>query len=570
MEVNMTEQERARIVSEEYADLIIDYRSNPLILEGIPNSTVQIMNETYAIIYVPVSQLVGESVGLYGYTAAPNLYGLASEVALEASKVPELREIETLNVRGTGVLIGIVDTGINYTLPVFKKTDGTTKVIAIWDQTIQSENFPREANFGTEYQFEQINEAIRAINPRDIVPSMDENGHGTMLAAVAAGTELSENDFYGVAPEAELVVVKLRQAKEYLRNFFVIPEGVVCFQENAIMWGIQYCIQVARQLNRPIAICIGVGSSQDTHDGNSPLSTLVSMRASFPKTGIVICAGNEGNLGRHFHGNIDPSIGNTTVELNVGENDSGFTMELWGDAPGVYSIDILSPSGEYIPRIIASLRVRREIAFIFEETLIYVEYHTVESGSGDQLILIRFRNISSGVWKLTVYGQGDLATGFHIWLPMGNMISRDTYFVQADIYTTLLEPGTATVPLTVTAYNPLNNTLYTNASRGFTRSNVIKPELAAPGVNYLAPDLNGGFINYTGTGVAAAHTTGILALMLEWGVVFGNQPNINTVEMKNYLIRGARRSSNLTYPNRDWGYGILDVYNAYNVFRLSQ
>jgi subtilisin family serine protease len=245
-------------------------------------------------------------------------------------------------------------------------------------------------------------------------------------------------------------------------------------------------------------------------------------------------------------------------------------MELWGDAPGIYSIDILSPSGEYIPRIMASLRVRREIAFIFEETLIYVEYHTVESGSGDQLILIRFRNISSGIWKLTVYGQGDLATGFHIWLPMGDMISRDTYFVQADIYTTLLEPGTASLPLTVTAYNPMNNSLYTNASRGYTRSNDIKPELAAPGVNYLAPDLNGGFINYTGTGVAAAHTTGILALILEWGVVLGNQPNINTVEMKNYLIRGARRSSNLSYPNRDWGYGILDVYNAYNVFRLSQ
>jgi subtilisin family serine protease len=565
----MTEEERSRIVSQDYADLIINYRNNPLILEQIPNAVVHIMNEVYAVLYIPVSQLSGRNMGTFGFSTTPNILGLASEVALEVSGVDELRNIPNFNLRGAGVLIGVIDTGINYTLPVFKNEDGTSKIITIWDQTIQSENYPQEYNFGTEYRTEQINQALQAENPFDIVPSTDENGHGTMLAAVAAGTEMEQDNFNGVAPDAELVVVKLMQAKDYLINFYAIPQDVIGYQENSVMWGAQYCIQIARELNRPIAICFGIGTSQSAHDGKSPLGSLLSLLADFPKTGIVTAIGNEGDRGRHFQGVIDPSIGNTTVELNVGENEEGFSMELWGDAPGIYSIDILSPSGEYVPRIAASLRVNREIAFIFEETVIYIEYQTVETATGDELIFLRFRNVSAGTWKFTVYGQGDLATGFHIWLPMGDFLSENTYFIQPDIFTTVLDPGTSAIPITVTAYNPVNGTLFVNASRGYTRTNMIKPELAAPGVNYRAPNVTGEYVNYTGTGVASAHTVGITALVLEWGVVRGNRPNLDTVEIKNYFIRGATRSNNLTYPNRDWGYGMINIYNTFSVLRTN-
>ncbi|MDF2944780.1 MAG: hypothetical protein K0S01_3638 [Herbinix sp.] len=563
----MTEEERSRIISQDYADLIIYYRNNPRILEGIPNAVIQIMNEAYAVLYIPVAQFASRRAGNYGFLIVPNVLGLASEVALEASSVNELRNIPNFNLRGEGVLIGIVDTGINYSLPVFKKPDGTTKIISIWDQTIQSENYPYDYYFGTEYNSAQINQALQAENPLDIVPSTDENGHGTMLAAVAAGTNMNQENFNGVAPEAELIIVKLKQAKEYLINYYSIPEGVSCFQENSVMWGVQYCIRVARQLDRPVAICIGMGTSLDAHDGNSPLSSFLSLLADFPKTGVVTAIGNEGNRGRHYYGKIDPTIGNATLELNVGENEGSFSMELWGDAPGIYTIDILSPSGEYIPRITAGLRVSREITFIFEETVIYIEYQTVEALSGDQMIFIRFRNVTAGIWKFNVFGQGDLATGFHIWLPMGDFISADTYFIQPNINTTVISPGSAEIPLTVTAYNPANGTLFVNASRGFTRSNMIKPELAAPGVNYLAPNVAGEFVNFTGTGVAAAHTTGIVALILEWGVVRGNQLNMDTIEIKNFLIRGAIRTNNLTYPNRDWGYGVLNLYHTFDVLR---
>jgi len=246
----------------------------------------------------------------------------------------------------------------------------------------------------------------------------------------------------------------------------------------------------------------------------------------------VTSVGNEGNKGRHFHGVIDPTIGSVTVELNVAEGEKGFTMELWGAAPGIYSIDILTPSGEYIPRIAASLRVTRDIAFIFHLTVIHLEYQSVETVTGDQLIMMRFENVSAGTWRFIVYGQSNITSDFHMWLPMGDFISGETRFIQPNIYTTVTTPGTSDEAITITAYNPFNSTLYVNAGRGYTRANVIKPELGAPGVNYLAPDQTGTYASRSGTGIAAAHATGITALVLEWGAVLGNQPNIKIIRIE--------------------------------------
>ncbi|HWT26936.1 MAG TPA: S8 family peptidase [Mobilitalea sp.] len=564
----MTEAERSKIVSQDYADFIIDYRNNPRGLERYSNYLIHVMNEAYAVVHLPVSQFTSRSISEFGYAGIPKLFGLCSNASLEASGVDDLRRIPNFNLRGQGVLIGIVDTGIDYTNPVFIRPDGTSKIVSIWDQTIDSEtDYPEGTYFGTQYTTDQINQALASETPLNVVPSTDTNGHGTMLAAIAAGNDVPGSNFYGVAPDAQLIIVKVKPAKNYLKDFFQIPEDVLCFQENSIMWGAQYCGNLARQLKHPIAICMGIGTSQGPHDGRTPLSTFLSIIGEFPRVGIISAAGNEGNLGRHYHGMIDPSTGYNTVELNVGENEGGFSMQLWGDSPGIYSVDILSPSGEFIPKIAPSLHVSRELSFIFDKTIINIDYLLVEAETGDQLILFRFRDASGGVWRFNVYGQGDLPTGFHIWLPMGDMITTDTYFIQPDIYTTILDPGTAIVPITVTAYNPINGTLFVNSSRGYTRSNTIKPELAAPGVDYTAPNLNKQFTTFTGTGVAAAHTAGITALVFEWGVVRGNQPGLDSVEIKKYLIRGAKRSANLTYPNRDWGYGILDIFNVFDVLR---
>lgn len=562
----MTPEERLTIMSEEYADLLIDYFGNRALLERFSATAIQIMNERYAIARVPVAQITGRSVGLYGYSTIPALFGISSQVSIAASGVNRLRNIPNFNLRGQGVLIGVIDTGIDYNNPVFLRADGTTKIVSIWDQTIDSvDAFPADTFYGTEYTQEQINLALMQPNPLEVVPSTDFNGHGTMLAGVAAGSEIGE--FSGVATDSELVVVKLKQAKQHLRNFFVIPDGVDCFQSNDIMFGVQYCIQKARQLQRPIVLCLGVGTSMDAHDGRSPLSTFLSIVADFPGVIVVTSVGNEGNLGRHYYGVIDPTIGYNTVELQVGENEIGFSMELWGDAPGVYSIDILSPTGEYIPRIAESIQVNREISFIFERTVIYIDYQMVEALTGDQLILMRFRDPTPGTWRFNVYGRGDLPAGFHIWLPMGDFLSTTTFFTEPDIYTTVLAPSTSVTPIAITAYDPVTNSLFRNASRGYSRSLTIKPELAAPGVNYYAPTINNQFANFNGTSVAAAHTAGIAALIMEWAVIRGNFQAMSSLELKKFLIRGARRSPNITYPNRDWGYGYLDIFNMFDVLR---
>ncbi|MDD4113080.1 MAG: S8 family peptidase, partial [Herbinix sp.] len=358
-----------------------------------------------------------------------------------------------------------------------------------------------------------------------------------------------------------------KPAKKYLRDFFFISHDAVCFQETDIFQGMSYLFDLSIRLGRPIVICVAIGSSQGAHDGLGTLSTYVSGIASATGIGMVIAAGNEGNARRHYSGRADPTTGYDTVELNVAENEPGFSMELWGSAPDIYSIDILTPTGEYIPRIAAGRDEHRVITFIFEATIIYVDYQMVEAQSGEQLILVRFEKPSPGIWRFNVYERVGLNLGFNIWLPMERFISDGTYFIRSDPFTTILTLGNAVSPLAVTAYNDADDSLYLNSSRGYTRTNRIKPEVAAPGVNVIGPTLDGGFVPYTGTSISAAHTSGIAALIYEWAIIRGNLPAMSTVEMKNLIVRGARRDMNVAYPNRDWGYGILDIFSVFDALR---
>lgn len=563
----MIPEDGKRIISEDYADLIIEYNGDISVFDQFPDSTVQILNLQYAFVHVPVDFITQDIIYRLEYSVMPTCYGVINESSLEASGVNKLRNIPIFDLRGRGVLIGIIDTGVDYTNPVFQHADNTTRIASIWDQTIVSDNPPRNMQYGTEYNRAQINEALQSEEPLSIVPSTDEIGHGTMVAGIAGGNEVPESNFYGVAPDSEFLVVKLKPAKKYIKDFFYIPRGAVCYQETDLLRGIEYLYEKGISLNRPLVICMAIGSSQGAHDGWGTLSTYLTGIAGLPGNGVVVAAGNEGNERRHYSGLINPTTGYDTVELNVGENEAGFFMELWGNSPDIYSIDILSPSGEYIPRIAAGRDEHRVITFIFEATIIYVDYQIVESQSGEQLILVRFENPTAGIWRFNVFERGGVNPSFNIWLPMENFISDNTYFIRSDTYTTILNLGNTDVPLTVTAYNHGDNSLYQNASRGFTRTNKVKPEVAAPGVEVIGPTLAGGFSAFTGTSVSAAHTAGIAALIFEWGIVQGQLPAMSTVELKNLIVRGAKRDVDVVYPNRDWGYGILNIFSVFDALR---
>lgn len=564
----MTQEEKFKISSNDYVDLFVIYNRNQRLLQKYPDTTTHIINTRYAVAYLPANQLTNTFIQQNGYSPIPRIYGLTSEISLEASGVEKLRRLPSFGLRGKGVLIGIIDTGIDYTNPIFIREDNTTKIVSIWDQTIDSkEKYPYETFFGTEYTAEDINQALKSDNPYSIVPSIDEDGHGTMLAGVAAGREVPKSAFSGVVPDSDLIVVKLKEAKKVLKDFFLIPPNVKSYQENDIAWALDYMVKIARKLKRPLAICIGLGSTQGAHDGRGTLDNTVNFYADFPGFTISVSAGNEGNAGKHFYSTVDPAIGYSAIDLIVGENEYGFSMEIWGTPPNTYSVDLYSPTGEHIPRMTESIRNNQEIRFIFERTTIQIDYQLVETHTGNQLILMRFTNPTPGNWRFRVFSRGDLEGSFHIWLPMNNFISQKTFFSQADPYTTITSPGNSLAPITVTAYNPSNKALYLKASKGYTRTGVIKPELAAPGDSILVPTLKKDFQMASGTGIAAAHTAGITAMLLEWGIVKGNYPGIDSVDIKKYLIRGAIRDKTNQYPNRDWGYGRIDLYNSFDVLR---
>ena len=565
----MMPEDRFKIISDDYIDLIIQYNGNFNILKQYEEYSVHSINPGYAAIYLPVSQITNQLSQEFGYAGIPKCYSLSSYESLVASGVTRLRSVPALNLRGEGVLVGFVDTGIDYTNPVFLKEDGTTKIAAIWDQTIESGPYPElrfPAYFGTEYTSEQINQALNSPDPLEIVPSMDENGHGTMLAGIAAGSENKRNQFEGVVPDAELLVVKLKQAKRNLMDYYFIPPDVPCYQETDLNWGVQYLINTADKLKRPLVVCIAVGTSQGPHGGYGLIGSLLRIVGDCPGVGITIAAGNEAQARRHFYSILDLTK-TVTVELNVAPDEYGFTMELWGSPPMIYTIDILSPSGEFIPAIPQGLFETKVVRFIFDQTVLYINYIMIEQDSGKQVIILRFENPTRGIWRFRVSGKGDIPGDFHIWLPSGDFISNETFFLNSDPYTTITSPGNNLLPITVTAYNAATGALYPESGKGFSTSNIINPDLSAPGVNVVCPTLNNEFTTITGTGAAAAHMAGLVAMIFEWGIINENYPRLDTLGAKKFLLRGAERDSDLLYPNQNWGYGIVDIYNSYNIFR---
>jgi len=563
----MNDLDRKKIISNEYADLIVEYNENKKNLSNFPNDTINIIDEKYAVIYIPVDSVNQDFLQKQDYSTIPKLLGLVDTTSLDEMGVKRVQNVPNLALNGQGVLLGFVDTGIEYTNPLFKNTDNTTRILSIWDQSIENIQASSEIfYYGTEYNENQINEALKSEAPLALVPSTDQIGHGTMLAGLAGGSNIEDSGFIGVVPQSQFVIVKLKPAKSNLKQLILVPENTICYQENDIMFGITYLINIANRLGKPIAICIGLGTNQGSHDGRTPLADLIYTNSNRIGIASVVAAGNEGDTGHHYYGEVDPKLGYDLVEIKVGEGESGFLMELWGSLPGTYSIDITTPGGEYVPRILSKLHESRKINFTFEKTTILVDYFIVENQTGDQLILIRFQNPSPGIWKLKVYA-GKISSGFHIWLPMRGFINENTAFANPNPYTTITCPGYSLTAITATAYNHKVQSIYLNAGRGFSRINLVKPDLAAPGVNVYSPLLGNAFGEKSGTSISSALTTGVSAMLLEWGIVKKNYPTMNSQQVKKFLFRGVERNPNLIYPNREWGYGTLDIYRTFESLR---
>ncbi len=555
----MDDNDRYKIISNDYADLLIEYGMNLGFLSDDPNFTFNIINEKYAVLHIPVSEITENSLNQFGYAAMPKCYGLMTFFPNESKSGYTVHRLPEEVITGKGVLIGFIDTGIIYTNPIFQYPDHTSKIVSIWDQSIDSgHNYPENIYYGTEYSREQINNALLSENPLNVVPSTDTIGEGTSMAGIAAGVYDEENKFAGVALNAELVIVKLKSAKPYLKNFFGIPEDAICYQENDIMMGIKYLLMMSRRLQRPIVVCLGMGSSQGSHKGEDIMSNYLSEIGNLTGNAIILAAGNEGNQRHHYFGEIIPPNYYDLVELNVGRNDKNFSLEIWGYPPNIIKIDIFGPSGDMVYSIGDGFIGQSNHTILYGSTTIYVDNIISEAYSEEQLILFRFKNIQEGMWSFRISGTEDLVNRFHIWLPIRNFITKDTFFNRANPYTTICLPGNGYNTITVTAYNPVDRSLDSDASKGFTSINVPKPDIAAPGVNILAPTVMNTCIPFSGTSIAAAHAAGIAAGLLEWGIVNGNFPSMDSAIIRYIMTSKAYRSNNLIYPNSDWGFGLIE------------
>ncbi len=552
------------VYSNDYYDFILEHvlQNRPVIKD-----CVQKINEIFEVAYLPRSSNLLLNIQNYEYTSIPKCYTLMDESALEASGILRIQNQPALSLKGQGVLIGFLDTGIDYENPVFRNSDGSTRIAAIWDQTDRSGTPPEKFIYGSEYLDRQINEALQLANPREMVPVTDPDGHGTFMASVAAGTQIPEQEFSGAAPYARIAMVKLKPAKDYLREFFFIPKSAEAFQENDIMAGLQYLNELAQKLHMPMVVCFGLGTNMGSHTGVSHLASMLNTMTLRVGRAIVTAAGNEGNERHHYFGQMQKGQPYQNVEISVGERVEGFYVELWARAPQRFIVEIISPTGERMPSEYI-LSGGREYRFLFENTKVTVDYRITGILDGAQVIYMRFENPSQGLWNIRVFPEADMASVFNMWLPMKEMVSGEVFFVRSNPDTTVTVPATSIVPISVGAYDVRDNSIYLRSGRGFTPNGLVKPDLVAPGVGVFGAGQRNQFTTRDGTSVAAAITSGAVALVLEWGIVRGNYTTITNNEIKNVLIRGAARDSKRIYPNKAFGWGRLDLYQAFEDFRI--
>lgn len=593
---------KEKILSEDYVDWVIDFPLDEIFSSYREDLDYcyQEIGDGFGIISINRNQMPDTSLLSLDYHYFPDLLGLQQDGEVGEQGVPirvgsgmpqsvqgilfdpdplvssGITQVQdaALDLTGRGVIVAFADTGINFENRVFQREDGTSRILAIWDQTLQDGEPPEGFAIGTEYTREQINEALLQENPREFVKTIDEDGHGSRLAALAAGSRIDGGAGYlSPAYNADILVVKLKQCKEYLREYYQISDSVTAYATSDIMMAVKYLDSFARAFQRPVVFCLGLGSNYRDHEGNSVFSRYLNTIASSQSRIMVITGGNEGNASHHFAGNFnETSSGNGTemenMEIFVSEGVDGFLLQIWNSAPTDISVSIRTPGGEYVAPVSVLFQENLRYRFVFEDTVITVYNEYIAQGSGDALVLLRFENPTPGIWTVGVSNMSDIPNPrFDAWLPITNFLDQPVYFLEPNPNITLTAPAYASDAISVATYNSYDNSIYQNSGRGYSREGQIKPDLTAPGVNITIAGNRLGqtplISTYTGASLAAAITAGAAAQFMQWAVIDGNAPFIRSQELKNYFIRGARREPSDSYPNRIWGYGRLDLYETF-------
>lgn len=487
------------------------------------------------------------------YAFLPKLYGLCDLSANNASGVLTVREQPVLNLSGLNVSIAIIDTGINWRHPAFVRKDGRSKIDILFDQQT-----------GRVFYNDEITQALKESDAD--IPG-DEIGHGTAMAGIAVGNLDESAGFSGVAEDAALIVVKLSPAKQYLRNIYFVSTSVPAYSEVDVMRAVAWVSEYVTKNSRLVSYVLGIGSSLGFHTGLSPLGDVLKDESEIAGRCVTLPAGNEGNARLHYAGNVDANSMDY-FEIRVGPGENGLTFEIWSFAPEVYELEIISPSGQIANRLPVGSGKSTITNFIFENTLVEVYYLQNEDISGQNLIAVRMDNAASGVWRFNVYARGDFKGQYFVWIMNKSFLQGDTYILTPNPNTTVLNPGNIQNCICVGAYNHRESSISIEASRGYNSFGIIKPDLVAPGVDIITTSNTGdGYIAVSGSSAAAALFAGIAALLLQYGAERLIPDYYKTYEIRNICIAGAIRKTGIVYPNREWGYGAVNLYNSLELLR---
>lgn len=457
------------------------------------------------------------------------------------------------SLSGKGVLIGIVDSGIDIFHPDFQNEDGTTRIRELWDQTIPDET-DSGYNRGQIFTSGEINRAI-AENDRSF-PSRDLSGHGTHVAGIAAGNgRASRGRQKGVAPESELLIVKLGN---------VFPEAFPRTTE--LMLGMDYCVKKAIEWQMPLALNISFGNSYGSHDGTSLLETYIDNLSNIGRTTIAIGSGNEGNKSRHTSGKLSDS-GTSQTELIVSGGETSLNLQIWKNYVDSFQIRLVAPSGA---NVILTGHSSGAYEDILDSTRILWYFGSPSPYSVSQEIYLEMipaagnSYIQSGIWKIQLTPESIVDGTYQMWLPSGNSINPATNFLVPTVSTTLTIPSTAQNPITVAAYNSDTDGFAPFSGQGYTGLSLPKPDIAAPGVDILSTAPGGGYTNNTGTSMATPFVTGSAALLMEYGIIQNRDPYLYGQKVKAYLQKGARHLPvEKNYPSPVIGWGALCLRDSF-------
>ena len=527
------------------------------VLLGGPEISVVPLLGGYAIVTLPESMLDEYSLRpQIEFIEKPTRLYFEDLFSKEASCITQVQRDEPGNLRltGRGVLIGIVDSGVDYRHPAFLTADGKSRILRLWDQSIPG-NPPEGYATGTEYTNEEINEALSLSvqEGRRLVPSEDGSGHGTAVLGVAAGSDFSRGAVNrGVAYESDLLVVKMG-----------IPRQDSFPRTTELMQGVDYLVRQAIRLGRSIAINLSFGNNYGSHRGDSLLETYLDNVSGMGKNVICVGMGNNGNDALHTGGMLSPGE-IQEIELGVGAFEPTLNVQLWKNYEDEMEIYLENPAGERVGPLFETLGAQRWQAGNTKLLIYYgkpAPYHVTQEIYVDFLPQDeKTPYVDSGVWKIILAARNIKNGEYFLWLPGGKTLNPGTAFYLPRPQGTLTIPATARRVISVGAYDARQNTYADFSGRGCRALPYPKPDLAAPGVDIYAPRPGGGYAAFTGTSFSTPFVTGAAALLMEWGIIRRNDPYLYGEKLKAYLRRGAKAlQGSEKLPNDLIGWGALCV-----------